>query len=220
MSDVITNTLTLPRTSKGEKPSGSQLLLAQVPYTLIACHNQNNELLVVKRNKPPFVGCWNFIGGKIEPHESPTLAAIREINEEAGRHATVRDLSFRGIALWPNPFNPGRYLGMFMFHFRCRTHTRQTEQLGLLHEGVTSWIHLSLLMKSDGVRSVPNFALIASHIMNTRRAPHIVCHNVIGDIAHVMWAHAIPRSSLAVVNKPLNNADIRINDLVGNLSAQ
>lgn len=44
----------------------------------------NHQFVFIERNKLPNRGRWVPIGGKIEPFESPTQAAIREIYEEAG----------------------------------------------------------------------------------------------------------------------------------------
>lgn len=41
------------------------------------------------REKPPFEGRLNFIGGRIEPDESPDEAIIREIREETGCEAHI-----------------------------------------------------------------------------------------------------------------------------------
>jgi 8-oxo-dGTP diphosphatase len=40
------------------------------------------KILLVKRNKKPYINCWNGIGGKIEPEETVFEAAIRECKEE------------------------------------------------------------------------------------------------------------------------------------------
>lgn len=41
-------------------------------------------LLILKNRPAALAGNWNGIGGKIEPGEDPTAAAIRELEEEAG----------------------------------------------------------------------------------------------------------------------------------------
>lgn len=37
----------------------------------------------------PLAGLWEFPGGKIEPHETPAEAAVRECREEAGLDVVV-----------------------------------------------------------------------------------------------------------------------------------
>lgn len=41
-------------------------------------------VLMVKRGKPPFLGCWSYPGGSMEPGEAPAAAALRELYEETG----------------------------------------------------------------------------------------------------------------------------------------
>ena len=42
------------------------------------------KLLMCKREKEPFKGKLNFVGGKVEPNETEDEAAYRELNEETG----------------------------------------------------------------------------------------------------------------------------------------
>jgi len=42
------------------------------------------QFLLLKRSKPPFVGHYLPVGGKLEPHEDPRTAALRETWEETG----------------------------------------------------------------------------------------------------------------------------------------
>ena len=39
---------------------------------------------MINRNKPPFMGMWNAVGGHIENGETPEQCAVREIYEESG----------------------------------------------------------------------------------------------------------------------------------------
>lgn len=51
---------------------------------LLLFTNNYKQVLLVKRNKNPYINCWNGIGGKIEVNETPIEAAIRECKEETG----------------------------------------------------------------------------------------------------------------------------------------
>ena len=50
-------------------------------YTLCFIKNKN-QLLMINRNKSPWMGCWNGLGGKIEDGEKPDQCIKREIMEE------------------------------------------------------------------------------------------------------------------------------------------
>ena len=42
------------------------------------------EVLMINRNKPPFMGLWNAVGGKVKDGEDIFTASKREIFEESG----------------------------------------------------------------------------------------------------------------------------------------
>lgn len=50
------------------------------------------DILLLRRNKPPYRGFWSLPGGKMHFGESVTAAALRE-----GREETGLDLSFTGL---------------------------------------------------------------------------------------------------------------------------
>jgi 8-oxo-dGTP diphosphatase len=49
-----------------------------------ACVFRGNEVLLVQRGKPPYLGAWSLPGGLIEPGETAIDAATREVLEETG----------------------------------------------------------------------------------------------------------------------------------------
>ncbi|MBR3693372.1 MAG: NUDIX domain-containing protein [Erysipelotrichales bacterium] len=54
-------------------------------YNAIAVFNQaTDKVLMCIRKKDPYLGLSNFVGGKIEEHESGVEAAYRELLEETG----------------------------------------------------------------------------------------------------------------------------------------
>lgn len=63
----------------------------------------NHQFVFIERNKLPNRGRWVPIGGKIEPFESPTQAAIREIYEEAG--VNIKEVNMVGVLCETSPID-------------------------------------------------------------------------------------------------------------------
>ncbi|MDH5435224.1 MAG: NUDIX hydrolase [Gammaproteobacteria bacterium] len=59
-----------------------------VPHPQVAVgiilFNSNNDVLLIKRDKPPSQGLWTLPGGKVKYKESLEQACIREMQEETG----------------------------------------------------------------------------------------------------------------------------------------
>ncbi|NEZ41062.1 NUDIX hydrolase [Paenibacillus alvei] len=76
------------------------------------CYIQRgNEVLLLNREKPSWMGCWNGIGGKLEAGESPRESMERELAEETG--ITPKDLTFKGIVSWM--VDRTRFGGMYLY---------------------------------------------------------------------------------------------------------
>lgn len=53
---------------------------------------RGDEVLLIKRGKPPYKGEWSIPGGKIEHGETASEAALRELREETGVTAKIAGL--------------------------------------------------------------------------------------------------------------------------------
>lgn len=51
---------------------------------LLVLRHDGQAILMCKRNKPPYKGLYNLVGGKVEPGETEEDAAYRELREETG----------------------------------------------------------------------------------------------------------------------------------------
>lgn len=85
--------------------------LAHKIAVLVFITNDNGEHLLLLRAKPPNLGTWSPIGGKLETAvgESPFECAVRETREETGHVVTAGDLhlfamisekAYEGSAHW------------------------------------------------------------------------------------------------------------------------
>lgn len=50
---------------------------------------RGDDVLVIKRGKPPFEGCWSIPGGKLKPGENLKDAVAREVREETSLEINI-----------------------------------------------------------------------------------------------------------------------------------
>jgi len=51
---------------------------------ILVYNKDNDKILMCKREKEPYKGKFNLVGGKVEPNEDELAAAYRELQEETG----------------------------------------------------------------------------------------------------------------------------------------
>lgn len=66
-------------------------LPAPVPAVGVVCL-RGDEVLLIRRGRPPRQGEWSLPGGRIEPGERAVDAAVRELREETGVEAGITGL--------------------------------------------------------------------------------------------------------------------------------
>jgi len=86
---------------------------------LVFLENPTGEHLLLLRAKPPNLGIWSPIGGKLETAigESPFECAVRETREETGFEITTDDLHLFAMIAEKAYEGESHWL---MFLFRCR----------------------------------------------------------------------------------------------------
>lgn len=86
---------------------------------LVFLENAAGEHLLLLRAKPPNLGVWSPIGGKLETPvgESPFECAVRETGEETGLEITTADLHLFAMIAEKAYEGESHWL---MFLFRCR----------------------------------------------------------------------------------------------------
>lgn len=97
-----------------------------IPYkiaVLVFIENNAGEQLLMLRAKPPNLGAWSPIGGKLETAlgESPYECAIRETREETGLELTAADLHLFAMIAEKSYEGQGHWL-LFLFRSKRRIH--------------------------------------------------------------------------------------------------
>lgn len=133
------------------------------PYTL--CFIQRiDEILLLNRQKSPWMGSWNGVGGKIESGESLMDSIKREIFEETGISESDYEIRDIGEMKWfVNDENLG---GMHLFFAKLPDNyfyptPRRTDE-GILDFKKRAWI---LNQENTGV--VNNLPYVLKHISET-----------------------------------------------------
>lgn len=75
---------------------------------------RGDEILMLNRQKKPWKGAWNGVGGKIDATETPCECMIRELLEETGIIANIDQVVFKGILTWTNFEAIGSGLHLFL----------------------------------------------------------------------------------------------------------
>lgn len=101
-----------------------------------------DEFLLLKRSKFPYVGRYLPVGGKIEAFESPEDAARREAWEETGIH--INQLKYRGLLVETSP-HP-------RYNWTCFIFTSELEEkieAPACDEGQLEWVKVKDLPQLD-----------------------------------------------------------------------
>ncbi|HEY3754916.1 MAG TPA: NUDIX domain-containing protein [Opitutaceae bacterium] len=103
----------------GHTSDNSQVLSYKIAV-LVFLENRAGQQLLMLRAKPPNLGVWSPIGGKLEmaTGESPFECAVRETHEEVGLTITAADLHLFAIIAEKAYEGQSHWL---LFLFRCKT---------------------------------------------------------------------------------------------------
>ncbi len=136
-------------------------------YTVCFIKN-NNDILMLNREKPPIMGVWNGVGGKIEKDESPDEGALREVFEETG--IKVDNYFSKGTVIWKSPNGElnGIYVYLYEVSNNLKFETSKKTREGILDWKSIDWVlapdnfgiadkvsqYLPVLLKEEGIYSL------------------------------------------------------------------
>ncbi|MCZ8523225.1 MULTISPECIES: NUDIX hydrolase [Paenibacillus] len=112
----------------------------------IAFLRRGDRILMLNRSKPPLLGLWNGVGGKLEPGETPLASVRREIREETGLALEETAIHFGGVVTWEVD---GRMAGG-MYAYTADAGMAGLERMPLeTPDGVLSWKPAAWVLHPD-----------------------------------------------------------------------
>jgi 8-oxo-dGTP diphosphatase len=127
---------------------------------------RDNQLLMLRRNRPPHQGLWTAPGGKLELGESPDEGVIREIQEET--RLTIHAPTLRGIVTVNDVHYSAHWL---LFIFRADD-PQGDVLLGETQEGLLAWLPLNHLAEYPLPRAdqlyLPRVLAGANHVFRAK----------------------------------------------------
>lgn len=123
---------------------------------------RNNQLLMLNREKPFWMGNWNGVGGRIEEGETPTECMIRETYEETG--IIVNDVNSKGTVIWSN--DDGTIGGMYIFLIDMPINQELNGPVKVT-EGILDWKDIDWIFNKDNLGIVPNIPFFLNYVLES-----------------------------------------------------
>ncbi|TVY10268.1 NUDIX hydrolase [Paenibacillus cremeus] len=131
---------------------------------------RGHEVLMLNRSKPPGMGRWNGVGGKLEPGETPEQNAFREIHEETG--ILVSDLVSAGHVHWINA--QGVMTGAHLFVANLPVDFQYAAPRDTA-EGILAWKTADWLLDKQNKGIISHLQLYLGHVLEQRGRYEFVC---------------------------------------------
>ncbi|MBC1421610.1 8-oxo-dGTP diphosphatase [Listeria seeligeri] len=129
-------------------------------YTLCFIERAD-EILLLNRQKAPWMGSWNGVGGKIEQGESLLHSIKREITEETGIPATAYQIRDIGVMKW---FVSGENLGGMHLFIAKLPDNYQYSTPKATEEGILDFKKKTWILNPENTGIVNNLPYILQHI--------------------------------------------------------
>jgi 8-oxo-dGTP diphosphatase len=162
-----------------------------VKNTLCFCHN-NDEILLLLRNKQPNKNLWNGLGGKIEVGEDPHTSALREIKEESTLE--LPQLQHLGVVSWsydkPDHTPYQMMGGMHIFWGEVDTTQRQAKAIHHQEtdEGKLGWHTKEAIYNPESTEIVENIRVFLPQMIAAEQPTH---HHFVYKDTNVFVDHII-----------------------------
>ncbi|ODV80854.1 uncharacterized protein CANTADRAFT_47164 [Suhomyces tanzawaensis NRRL Y-17324] len=145
----------------------------RLKYTLGVIHcPETNQILLLNRQKKPWMGRWNGVGGKLDHNETPHQCIVRETEEETG--LSLPQYKSRGVVLWTvdNEDNlVGEAVGgMYIFTAEVTPEQVANYPTPIIFdkEGILDWKNLDWVLSKDNMGIVDNMTVILRDLFDAK----------------------------------------------------
>jgi 8-oxo-dGTP diphosphatase len=133
---------------------------------------KDHQILMLNREKNPWQGCWNGLGGKIEAGEEPMQSMIREIEEETGIVVRESQVIFKGSLTWNTFTAEGQGLYIFLIHMDPSIPFITPKKV---REGILDWKDIAWINQMNNLGVAYNIPYFLPHVLNDIKLYHYHC---------------------------------------------
>ncbi len=134
---------------------------------------QNNQILMINRNKSPWMGMWNGLGGKLKNNETLNQSVIREIKEETNLLFKEDEIEYKGIVTWNDEFKTITN-GLYLFLINLDSSILYETPI-ITNEGVITWKDMSWVLEKDNIGVSYNIPYFLENVLNDKKIYHYHC---------------------------------------------
>lgn len=136
-----------------------------IVYKYTICFIQRgDQILLLNRQKAPWMGSWNGVGGKIEPGETLINSIQREIIEETGIAPADYEIRDIGEMIW---FVNEEYLGGMHLFFAKLPDDYHYPTPRAMDEGILDFKQRQWIFDEENTGVVSYLSYIFQHVQNT-----------------------------------------------------
>jgi 8-oxo-dGTP diphosphatase len=134
---------------------------------------RKDEILLVNREKKPWLGSWNGVGGKLNENETPIDCIIREVFEETDILLSQNQIFDKGYLTW-NLFDAnGKGLHLYLIlvddHFIYQTPKKT-------NEGILDWKKIDWILDENNYGIAHNIPHFLNTLINDNIRYAYHCH--------------------------------------------
>lgn len=133
-------------------------------YTLCLIR-QGSKILLLNRENPAWMGCWNGVGGKIEENEQPRPSMLREIREETGIEDV--DITFKGLITWTTGERRD-FGGLYLYLADIPEEHRYPTPIKTA-EGILDWKEIRWIMHPENAGVASNIRTSLEQVLNEKQ---------------------------------------------------